>query len=201
MNWAGDYSISAAHRAVTSALILLLAIAASDLRAADDLKLTPGQTQALEATRKGFGKGKKLQAEVEKLLAQTAGTNRVALAVTLAAYTAEQWPAEAPDALGKLVQLLPAHAVPILTAALKAAPKEARPLASAAMSASPTNTVRLASVAVQLVPAEGNAILEAASWRVPKELKPQLEQLRATLPAAVVQPPAKLLKVENPLSR
>lgn len=202
MNWPGaPLPSSTARRAATGALLLLLAVTTLTLRAADDAKLTPAQTQALEATRKGFGKGKKLQAEIEKLLAQTTATNRVALAVKLAAFTAEKWPGEAPDALGKLVQLLPAHGVPLLTAALKAAPKEARLLASAAMTASPTNTVRLASVAIQLVPAEANAILEAASWRVPKDLKPQLEQLKSTLPAAVVAPPKKPVKVENPLSR
>lgn len=187
------------HPFMAPALSLLLLLVPV-LNAAEDAKLTPEQVQALEGTRKGFGKGKKLQAEVERLLAQTSETNRVALAVKLAAFTAEKWPEEAPDALGKLVQLLPTHAVPILTVALKAAPKEARPLASAAMSASPTNSVRLASVAVQLVPAQGHAILEAASWRAPKELKPQLEELRATLPASVVPPP-KPLKAENPVAR
>ncbi len=188
------------RRIASATLALLLATPVSP-RAAGDFMLTPGQTQALEATRKGFGKGKKLQAEMEKLLGQTAETDRVQLALRLAAFTAEKWPAEAPDALGKLVQLLPAHAVPLLHAALKVAPKEARPLASAAMSASPTNTVRLAGAAIQIVPMEVNAILEAASWRVPKELKTQFEQLKASLPSAVVAPPLKLKPVENPMAR
>jgi hypothetical protein len=187
--------------AVRITLAWLLVVAPLTLRAAEEFKLTPEQTAALESTRKGFGKAKKLQAEIEKMLGQSAETNRVQLAVKLAAVVAEQWPDEAADAVGKLVQLLPAQAVPLVHAALNVALKQARPVASAAMSASPTNTVRLASVAVQLFPAEGNAILEAASWRVPKQLKPELEQLRATLPVATVQPPTKPVKVENPFSK
>lgn len=182
-------------------LALLLLAAPVSLHAADAFNLTPEQSQALEGTRKGFGKGKKLQAEIEKMLAQASETNRVQLALKLAAVVSEKWPDDAADAVGKLVQLLPAQVVPLVHAALKAAPKQARPIASAAMTASPTNTVLIASAAIQLVPAEGHAILEAASWRVPKELKPQLEQLKSSLPAEVVKPPAKPVRVENPFSK
>lgn len=188
-------------RAATITLAWLLVVVPFTLRAAEGFKLTPEQTAALEGTRKGFGKGKKLQAELEKMLGQAAETNRVQLALKLAAVVAEQWPDEAAEAVGKLVQLLPAQAVPLVHAALKVAPKQARPIASAAMTASPTNAVLITSAAIQIVPAEGNAILEAASWRVPKELKPQLEQLKASLPAEVVKPPAKPVKVENPFSK
>jgi hypothetical protein len=189
-------------RSIAATTLALLLVAASfSLRAADEFKLTPEQLQALEGTRKGFGKGKKLQAEIEKLLGQAAETNRVQLALKLATVVAEKWPTEAADAIGKLVQLLPTQAVPLVHAALKAAPKQARPIAAAAMSASPASSVLIASAAIQIVPAEGSAILEAAAWRVPKELKPELEQLKATLPAAIVKPPAKPVRVENPLSR
>jgi hypothetical protein len=187
--------------AVRITLAWLLVVAPLTLRAAEEFKLTPEQTAALESTRKGFGKAKKLQAEIEKMLGQSAETNRVQLAVKLAAVVAEQWPDEAADAVGKLVQLLPAQAVPLVHAALKVAPKQARPVASAAMTASPANAILIASAAIQIVPAEGNAILEAASWRVPKELKPQLEQLKASLAAEVVKPPPKPVKVENPFSK
>jgi|GEM_PF-1841377 len=188
-------------RAATVRLAGLLVAISFFLQAAEEFKLTPEQTAALEATRKGFGKGKKLQAEIAKLLDRAAETNRVQLAVKLAAVVAEKWPNEAADAVGKLVQLLPAHAVPLVHAALKVAPRQARSIAAAAMTASPANTVLIASAAIQIVPAEGNGILETASWRVPKELKPQLEQLRASLPSEVVKPPAKPVRVENPFSK
>lgn len=188
-------------RAATITFVWLLAVASLSLRAADQFKLTSEQIAALESTRKGFGKAKKLQAELEKQLGQSAETNRVQLALRLATFVAEKWPDEAADAVGKLVQLLPAHAVPLVHAALKVAPKQARPIASAAMTASPANAVLIASTAIQIVPAEGHAILEAASWRVPKESKPQLEQLKAGLPAEVVKPPANPVKVENPFSK
>lgn len=158
------------------------------MHAAEEFKLTPEQMQALEGTRKGFGKGKKLQAEIEKLMGQAAETNRAQLALKLAAVVAEKWPDEAADAIGKLVQLLPAQAVPLVQAALRIAPKQARPIAAAAMTASPANCVLVASAAIQIVPAEGNGILEAAMWRVPKELKPQLDQLKASMGNAVAQP-------------
>ncbi len=168
------------------------------LHAAEEFKLTPEQMQSLEATRKGFGKGKKLQVEIEKLMGKAAETNRVQLALKLATVVAEKWPDDAADAIGKLVQLLPGQAVPLVQAALKIAPKQARPVAAAAMTASPANTILIASAAIQSVPAEGNGILEAAAWRVPKELKPQLEQLKASMGSAVtpIPPP---VKVENPL--
>lgn len=189
-------------RAVSWFFALLVLAASFALRcAADDFKLTPEQTQALEGTRKGFGKGRKLQVEIEKMLGQAAGTNRVQLAVKLAATVAEKWPGEAADAVAKLVQQLPAQAVPLIHAALKAAPKEALEITRAAMSASPTNSVRLASAAIQIVPAQGHAILEAARWRAPKELHPQLDQLKASLPAAAVAPPSRVPRVENPLAR
>lgn len=184
----------------TTLAVLLVAVPASP-RAAEAFNLTPEQTSALEATRKGFGKGKKLQVEIEKMLGQAAETNRTQLALKLASVVSEKWPDEASDAIGKLVQLLPAQSVPLVHAALKIAPKQARPIASAAMTASPTNSILIASAAIQLVPAEGHAILEAASWRVPKELKPQLEQLRASLPAEAMKPPPKPVKVENPFSK
>ncbi len=185
------------------AAFVLLLTASFSLRAADEFKLTPEQAAALESTRKGFGKGKKLQAEIEKMLGQAAETNRVQLALKLTAVVAEKWPDEAADAIGKLVQLLPAQTIPLLHAALKVAPKQARPIASAAMTASPTNCVLIASTAIQIVPAEGNAILEAASWRVPKELKPQLDQLRATLPTPPAQTKFKTGPQEsiNPFSK
>lgn len=189
------------RRVGIAALALLLLATPISLRAAEAFNLTPEQSLALEGTRKGFGKGKKLQVEIEKMLRQSSETNRVQLALKLASVISEKWPDEAPDAMGKLVQLLPAQAVPLVHAALKVAPKQARPIASAAMTASPINTVIIASAAIQLVPAEGHAILEAASWRVPKELKPQLEQLKSSLPAEVVKPPAKPVKVENPLAK
>lgn len=184
-----------------AALALQLLAAPVSLRAAEAFDLTPAQSLALEGTRKGFGKGKKLQAELEKMLGQASETNRVQLALKLAAVVLEKWPDEAADAIGKLVQLLPAQVVPLVHAALKAAPKQARLIASAAMTASPANAVLIASAAIQLAPAEGHAILEAASWRVPKELKPQLELLKASLPAEVVKPPAKPVRVENPFSK
>ncbi|MEQ2008620.1 MAG: hypothetical protein ABMA26_17710 [Limisphaerales bacterium] len=189
------------RRIGVATLAVLLLAAPVSLRAAEALNLTPEQSQALEATRKGFGKGKKLQVEIEKMLGQATETNRVQLALKIAAVVSEKWPDEAADAIGKLVQLLPAQVVPLVHTALKAAPKQARPIASAAMTASPTSTVIIASAAIQLVPAEGHAILEAASWRVPKELKPQLDQLKASLPARVVKPPAKPVRVENPFSK
>jgi hypothetical protein len=167
---------------------------------ADDFKLSAEQTAALEATRKGFGKGKKLQVEIEKLMGQAAETNRVQLATKLAAVVAEKWPDEAADAVGKLVQLLPAQAVPLVHTALKLAPKQARAVAAAAMSASPTNAILITSAAIQLVPAEAPGILEAASWRVTKEQKPQLDLLRASLPAEVFKPAVKPVKIENPLA-
>ncbi|MFM8471267.1 MAG: hypothetical protein ACKODH_15125 [Limisphaerales bacterium] len=179
----------------------LLAVVPFALHAAEEYKLTAEQTAALESTRKGFGKAKKLQVEIERMMGQAAETNRVQLALKLAVVVAEKWPDDAADAVGKLVQLLPAQAVPLVHAALKAAPKQARPIASAAMTASPTNSILITSTAIQVVPAEGNAILEAASWRVPQELKPQLEQLKARLPPEVVKPPAKPVKVENPFSK
>ena len=185
------------HRTI---VCILLAAAPLALRAADDFKLTPEQLQSLESTRKGFGKGKKLQAEIEKMLGQTAETNRVQLALKLAATVAEKWPTEAPDAIGKLVQLLPAQSVQLVSVTLKVAPKQALEVSRAAMTASPANSILIASAAIQLVPAEGHAILEAASWRVPKELKPQLEQLRASLPA-VIAPPNKPVRIENPLAK
>lgn len=181
--------------------LLVLAAPFAPQCAADDFKLTPEQMQALEGTRKGFGKGRKLQAEIERMLGQAAETNRVQLALSLAITVAEKWPGEAADAVGKLVQHLPAQAVPLIHAALKAAPKEALEITRAAMSASPTNSVRLATAAIQIAPAQGNAILEAARWRAPKELHPQLEQLKASLPAAVVAPPSRVPRVENPLAR
>lgn len=165
-----------------ASLAVPLLTAPVSLTAAEAFTLTPEQSLALEGTRKGFGKGKKLQAEIEKMLGQVAETNRVQLALKLATVVSEKWPDEAADAVGKLVQLIPTQAVPLVHAALKAAPKQARPIASAAMTSSPTNSVLIASTAIQLIPAEGHAILEAASWRVPKELKPQLEQLKASLP-------------------
>lgn len=180
--------------------LLMLATPFAPRCTADNFTLTPEQMQALEATRKGFGKGKKLAAEVERLLAQTAMTNQVQLALKLAATVAEQWPGEAPDAVGKLVQLLPAQAVPLVHAALKAAPKSALEVTRAAMSAAPTNSVRIVSAAIQIVPAQGHAILEAARWRAPKELHPQLDQLKASMPA-VVAPPSQAPRIENPLAR
>ncbi len=189
------------RRVAVATLAWLLVAAPASLRAAEEFRLTPEQTAALEATRKGFGKGRKLQVEIEKMLGQTTETNRVQLALRLATVVAEKWPDEAGDGVGKLVQLLPGQAVPLVSAALKIAPKQARPIASAAMTASPTNSILIASAAIQIVPAEGSAILEAASWRVPKELKPQLEQLRASLPPEVVKPPAKPVRIENPLAK
>lgn len=171
------------------------------LAAAEALKLSPEQARALETARKGFGKAKKLQAEVERQFVLAAETNRVAVALALAEFTAAKWPDDAPDSLGRLVQLLPAHAVPLLSAALKAAPKAARPLAAAAMSASPKSAVALAGAAVQIVPAESQGILEAASWRVPKELKPELEQLKASLPpTTTAEPVLKARPLERPSS-
>lgn len=180
--------------------VLLFAAAPLASCVADEFKLTAEQTQALESTRKGFGKGKKLQTEIEKMMGQAAETNRVQLALKLAATVAEKWPGEAPDAVGKLVQLLPAQAVPLVSVTLKAAPKQALEVSRAAMTASPINSILITSTAIQLVPAEGNAILEAASWRVPKEMKPQLEQLRASLPA-VIAVPNKPVPIQNPLAK
>lgn len=181
--------------------LLVLAAPFAPQCAADDFKLTPEQMQALEGTRKGFGKGRKLQVEVERMLGQAAETNRVQLALRLASTVAERWPGEAPDAVGKLVQLLPAQSLSLVHAALKAAPKSALEVARAAMSAAPSNSVLIASAAIQIVPAQGGAIIEAARWRVPKELHPQLDQLKASLPAAAVAPPSKAPVVANPLSR
>lgn len=166
--------------------------------AAEAFKLSPDQERALDAARKGFGKAKKLQAEVERQFSLAPETNRVAVALALAAFTAAKWPDDAPDSLGRLVQLLPAHAVPLMSAALRAAPKAARPLASAAMSASPANTVALAGAAVQIAPAERAGIFEAAAWRVPNELKPQLEQLKASLPPGSTEAPLKARLPQRP---
>ena len=171
-------------------LAIYLCLALPGLRAAEPFLLSPEQERALEGTRKGFGKAKKLLAEVEKQFALAPETNRVALALALAGYTAAKWPEDAPDSLGRLVQLLPAQAVPLMTTALKVAPKAARPLAAAAMSASPASTVTLAGAAAQIVPTEMHGIMEAASWRVPKELKPQLDQLKASLPQVSSTNPA-----------
>lgn len=184
-----DYSMPSAILGRLLICTGLLALSAPGrLNGADDFKLTPDQTAALESTRKGFGKGKKLQTEIEKILGQTAETNRVQLALKLAATVAEKWPTEAPDAIGKLVQLLPAQSVQLVSVTLKTAPKQALEVSRAAMTASPANCILITSAAIQLVPAEGHAILEAASWRVPKEMKPQLEQLRATLPIVIDKP-------------
>jgi len=179
-----------------------LIIAAPISESAESSKLTPEQERALDGARKGFGKAKKLQAEVERQLMLVPEANRVGVALALAEFTAAKWPDDAPDSLGRLVQLLPAHAVSLMSAAIKAAPKAARPLAAAAMSAAPASTVVLASAAVQINPSESHGILEAASWRVPKELKPQLEQLKASLPTiAPANPAKKVVPLERPPSR
>ena len=186
------------RRAGLLLLAACLACVPLALPAAEAFKLAPEQERALDAARKGFGKAKKLQAEVERQFALAPETNRVAVALALAEFTAAKWPDDAPDSLGRLVQLLPAQAVPLLTAALKAAPKAARPLVSAAMSASPASTVALVGAAVQIAPAERAGIFEAASWRVPKELKPQLEQLKASLPPGATEPPLKARLPQRP---
>ncbi len=185
-------------RLVLTLVVLLLGSTGPRLHAAEEFKLTPEQMQSLEATRKGFGKGKKLQTEIEKLMGQAAETNRAHLAVKLATVVTEKWPDEAADAIGKLVQLQPGQAVRLVQAALKIAPKQARAIASAAMTASPANSILIATAAIQSAPAEGNGILEAASWRVPKELKPQLEQLKASMGSVVTSAP-KPVKIENPV--
>jgi hypothetical protein len=177
-----------------------LVFAVPSVKSAETPKLTPEQERSLDNVRKGFGKAKKLQAEVERQLLLVPEANRVGTAHALAEFTAAKWPDDAPESLGRLVQLLPAHAVTLMSAAIKAAPKAARPLASAAMEAVPSQTVTLAGAAVQVVPAQTPGILDAASWRVPKELKSKLDELRAALPVAAEAPP-KIRKQDNPLSR
>jgi len=178
-----------------------LVFAVPSVKSAETPKLTPEQERSLDNVRKGFGKAKKLQAEVERQLLLVPEANRVGTAHALAEFTAAKWPDDAPESLGRLVQLLPAHAVTLMSAAIKAAPKAARPLAAAAMSAAPASTVVLASAAVQINPSESHGIFEAASWRVPKELKPQLEQLKASLPTiAPANPAKKVVPLERPPS-